>query len=348
MPFSDVIGHERPKAILRAALKSGRLAHAYLFHGEDRIGKRLTAIRLAQAIHCERPPDSDETDSCGDCRACRQVAQATHPDFLIIAPDAEQATPQIKIEQIRDLESQVIYRPLIGSKKVCILDEADRLTIGAANALLKTLEEPPSHSLFLLISSRLMALPGTIRSRCQTLRFAAPRLREVEAELRRRSRLSEAEARMVAITCGGRIGEALEADLERVRSEQREQTRLVSEDTLRSPSAILAVAEAFAKRDQAAEALQWLVGWIRDIILVRVGADPRTLVHGDQIAHLRALADRADVDKVLVLVQDLERYEQQSSRNLNLQLVLENVLLRLGDAVGFHAARPQPHGVGSH
>jgi hypothetical protein len=131
----------------------------------------------------------------------------------------------------------------------------------------------------------------------------------------------------------------LEADLERVRSEEREQMELVSRDTLQAPSAILAVAESFAKRDQAAEALQWLVGWIRDILLVRVGADPHTLVHGDQIAQLRALADRSDVDKVLVLAHDLERYEQQSTRNLNLQLVLENVLLRLGDAVGFHAAR---------
>lgn len=342
MSFSDVVGHERPKAILQAALKSGRLAHAYLFHGEDRIGKRLIAIRLAQAIHCERPPAGDDTDCCGDCRACRQVTQATHPDFLVIAPDPEQATPQIKIEQIRDLESQVIYRPLISSRKVCILDGADRLTVGAANALLKTLEEPPSLSLFLLISSRPMALPSTIRSRCQAVRFTAPRPDEVEAELKRRSRFSEAEARLVAMSCGGRIGEALDADLEQVRTEQRERMGLVSEEILSSPSEILAVAESFAKQDKAAEALQWLAGWIRDIILVRVAADPRTLVHEDQIARLQAVAEQADVDKLLALAQDLERYEQQSTRNLNLQLVLENVLLQLSEAGGLRPTQPSP------
>ena len=143
MPFVDIIGHTAAKALLRSAIMQDRVAHAYLFHGDDRIGKRLLALRLAQALLCETLPADQEPDGCGACRACRQVEARTHPDFMVIEPDREQANPQIKIELIRDIEHQMIYRPLIGDRKICLIDDADRMTIGAANALLKTLEEPP-------------------------------------------------------------------------------------------------------------------------------------------------------------------------------------------------------------
>ena len=168
----EQIGKVRvPIAILQAAYANNRLGHAYLFHGEDAIGKRLTAVHLAQALNCEHPPASDALDACGACRSCTQIAGRTHPDFLLIEPDREMANPQIKIEQIRELEEQIVYQPLVGAKKIFLIDDADRMTIGAANALLKTLEEPPAHSLLLLISSRPSALPATVRSRCQAIRF---------------------------------------------------------------------------------------------------------------------------------------------------------------------------------
>src|SRR5579885_1746470 len=132
MPFSDVIGHERPKAVLKAALRNDRIAHAYLFHGEPGIGKRLMAFRLAQAINCEAPQSEDAFDTCGLCRSCRQIEGLTHPDFILIAPNQEQSNPQIKIEEIRALEEQMIYRPLVGQRRVVIIDDADRMTLGAA------------------------------------------------------------------------------------------------------------------------------------------------------------------------------------------------------------------------
>ncbi|MBH0184461.1 MAG: hypothetical protein HP477_03295 [Nitrospira sp.] len=116
MPFHDITGHERPIASIKAALRHGRLAHAYLFHGEAHIGKALTAMRLAQALNCERPYPADDQDSCGLCRSCVQIIARTHPDFVVIEPDQELAVPQIKIEQVRDLEQQFIYRPLMGDE----------------------------------------------------------------------------------------------------------------------------------------------------------------------------------------------------------------------------------------
>src|SRR5206468_3690735 len=199
MPFRDIIGHDHPIAALRATVAHGRLAHAYLFHGECSIGKRLTALRLAQALNCESASDGHDLDACGSCRSCKQIHVQTYPDFFIVEPDPEQSTPQIKIEQVREIEQQVVYRPLVGARKICLINDADRMTIGAANALLKTLEEPPDHSLFFLISSRPAALPATIRSRCQALRFTTPARTQVEAALILKREIPPADARFLAI-----------------------------------------------------------------------------------------------------------------------------------------------------
>jgi DNA polymerase-3 subunit delta' len=206
MPFDDIIGHQITIASLQTAVMRQRLAHAYLFHGEAAIGKRATALCLAQALNCERTFAGEALDACGSCRSCQQITSRIHPDFFVIEPDSELATPQIKIEQIREIEQQIMYRPLIGERKICLIDDADRMTIGAANALLKTLEEPPAHSLFILISSRPAALPATIRSRCQSLRFATPSRTQVEAAVILQRELPPADARLLAIISEGRIG----------------------------------------------------------------------------------------------------------------------------------------------
>jgi DNA polymerase-3 subunit delta' len=342
MPFRDITGHERPIAILKAALSHERLAHAYLFHGEAGIGKYLTATRLAQALYCERGSDAADPDSCGICRACQQVAARTHPDYVVIEPDRELATPQIKIEQVRDLEQQFIYRPLMGERKICVIDDADRLTIGAANALLKTLEEPPGHGLFILVTSRPHALPITVRSRCQSLRFTTPARTQVEAALILKRDIPPEEARFLAVVTENRIGEALTLDVADLRARQRECLEIVDTATLSSVTACLTIAESFAKADRGPEVLSWLSRWIRDLVLLLVGGDRDQILHVDQLPQLTAYAAKADVSRLLDLLKDLEQTQQQATRHLNLHMALETSLLRLRETLGFS---PVPAGV---
>ena len=173
MPFHTIIGHDRPIMWLQTAVQTDHLGHAYLFHGQPAIGKRQTALALGQSLLCESHQDDSAPDACGTCQSCHQVDQAIHPDCLFIQPeDSQKQQPKIKIDQIRAIEHLAIYRPLIGSHKICLIDEADTMTLEAANALLKTLEDPPDHCLFLLISSRPEHLLPTIRSRCIALRFS--------------------------------------------------------------------------------------------------------------------------------------------------------------------------------
>lgn len=333
MPFRDCIGHRQAIAFLQSAVAHERLAHAYLFHGEEAIGKRLTAIRFAQALSCERPPETEDLDSCGVCRSCQQIEARTHPDFFVIEPDQEQATRQIKIEQVREIEHQIMYRPLISERKICLIDDADRMTIGAANALLKTLEEPPAHSLFLAISSRPAALPATIRSRCQALRFTTPARTQVEAALIVKREIPPAEARFLAIISEGRIGEALTADVKDVRARQQELVNLVRPQSLQSIGAILSSAEAIAKADRAQDMLAWLARWIRDLVLIQIEGDRDQILNLDDLTTLETYAQRADTDALLDLLREIEMTEQRATRHLNLHMALETILLRLRAAV---------------
>lgn len=333
MPFSDIIGHERPKAILKAALRHDRVAHAYLFHGDPGIGKRLTAFRLAQAINCETTEGSDGLEACGLCRSCRQIEGLTHPDFVLIAPDQEQANPQIKIEDIRALEEQMIYRPLVGRRRVVVIDDADRMTLGAANALLKTLEEPPGYSVLVLVTSRPFALPATIRSRCQGLRFAPQTRSQVETALVARRQVQPADARFLAAVAQGRVGEALQTDLAEACAKQREYTAITAASSLQSVATLLSSAEALHREERSAEALEWIARWVRDLILVGTGAPTDSLLNPDQLTELQQVARQARFDVLLDLLDDIETVQRSANRNLNLQLALETILLRLREAI---------------
>jgi DNA polymerase-3 subunit delta' len=334
MPFNTIIGHERPKRFLQAALRSQRLAHALLFHGEEQIGKLLTARVLAQAVNCEALAMPDPPDACGVCRSCHQIETGAHPDVTILTATSGKG----ETDQTREIESRFIYRPLIGRCKIVILDNADLLRREAANALLKTIEEPPPDSLIILVSSRPEALLPTIRSRCQEVRFAPLALDQVKAAVRRHRELPEEDTHFLAVIAGGRLGLALEADPKALRAERAEFFRLVTSETVESTGALLAACEAVAKSDQAEAAFEWLATWFRDLVFVKVGGDRARLVNSDRQAELETLAARLPVATMVDLTAYVESMTRGLDRNLNKQLLLEGLLLRLRAALQPKAA----------
>jgi DNA polymerase-3 subunit delta' len=231
-----------------------------------------------------------------------------------------------------------MYRPLIGERKICLIDDADRMTIGAANALLKTLEEPPAHSLFLVISSRPAALPATIRSRCQALRFTTPARTQVEAALILKREIPPADARFLAIVSEGRIGEALTADVKETLARQQELVNLVQPQSLQSIGSILSSAETIAKADRGQDILAWLSRWIRDLVLLQIEGDRDQILNLDDLATLESYARKADTDSLLELLREIELTEQRATRHLNLHMALEVILLRLRDALALAPA----------
>jgi|WetSurMetagenome_2_1015567.scaffolds.fasta_scaffold00068_15 DNA polymerase III subunit delta' len=164
MSLSGVIGHEKPVRILLGTIKRGRVPSSMLLSGDSGIGKAFTALNFAKAINCQSPSNSD---ACDKCPSCVKIARASHPDVVTIVPEND----EIKIETIRQAEEILWLKPYEGLKKVLIVDDADRMNIGASNAFLKTLEEPPPDSLIILISASPDRLPDTVRSRCMHVRF---------------------------------------------------------------------------------------------------------------------------------------------------------------------------------
>ena len=178
MTFQDVIGHRTLVSLLSRAIAGNALPPSLILAGASGVGKRLVAGAVAQAVNCLAPrrlpsPPSDrrtviEYDACGACAACARIARGVHPDVVVIEPGENGS---IKIDSIRELIDRVGYRPFEGRRRAVIIDDADALVAAAQNALLKTLEEPPSASIFMLITARPDMLLPTVRSRCPHLRF---------------------------------------------------------------------------------------------------------------------------------------------------------------------------------
>src|SRR5437588_6147366 len=165
MPLRDIVGHQRTLALLAAAASRGTLPPSLSFAGPEGVGKYTAAIALARALNCEKAGK----DACGACAACRRIARGVHADVLVLAPGE---TGSIKVDQVREAIDRSAYRPFEGRRRVVIVDQADALIPEAQNALLKTLEEPPAASVFVLVTARPDVLLPTVRSRCQRLRFA--------------------------------------------------------------------------------------------------------------------------------------------------------------------------------
>ena len=164
MALNDIVGQERALRMLFGMLRKDRVPSALLFSGDTGIGKRLAAVNYAKAINCLDPAGFD---CCDTCASCKKIDAGTHPDVTFTFPEKD----EIKIDAVRKLEEKLYLKALEGRKKIAIVDDADTMNISAANAFLKTLEEPPRDSLLVLVSSNPDGLPDTIRSRCIAIRF---------------------------------------------------------------------------------------------------------------------------------------------------------------------------------
>ncbi len=176
--WDEVVGQEHVKDVLRPALERGRIGHAYLFSGPRGVGKTTTARLIAMTVNCD--DNSGAAKPCGKCESCKMVMSGRHPDVLEI-----DAASNNSVDDVRDLREKVALQPMRGTHKVYILDEAHMMSKSAFNALLKTLEEPPSHAVFILATTEPERLPPTILSRCQHYRFRRLSVAEIAGKLQK-------------------------------------------------------------------------------------------------------------------------------------------------------------------
>jgi DNA polymerase-3 subunit delta' len=322
MPFAELVGQDLAVATLRRSLERGRLAHALLFTGPEGVGKRAAALFLAQALNC---PEAVGGEACGVCLSCRKIAAGQHPDVRVIEADGA----HLKIEQVREqLQADAVLKPMEGRAKVYVLDPADALTPGAANSLLKILEEPPSAVTLVLVTSQPFALLDTIRSRCQEIRFRPLAAAALGVWLQARLNCAPETAIALARLSGGRPAEALRRQASGEQELRQEVFALAQATDARNwPDQTRKLLERAA---DLPDALAWLLSWYRDLLLLAAGADAGLVGNADRQDELgRALAGE-NVETLLKKCEAILQASDQLNRNVNAQLLLDVMFLNLG------------------
>lgn len=316
--WSSIVGQASVVARLKKLAASDRMPHALLMAGPESVGKYLSAKTLAAALLCEK-----EDAPCGTCQACRMVEQQSHPDLVIVRPDKQ----NIKIEQIRRMQKELSLSPYMAHRRVCIIDDADKMRDEAANSLLKTLEEPTGDVIFILVTSKRYQLLDTIRSRCMLVQFGAIDRDELARALMAHT-ASEEEAKIAARLAGGRFAPALAILADDGRSARRAAIELFFAVPTMKEADIWKTAEAWdaCERGEILVRLLYLKLLVRDAMVMT--ADLREqIVNHDCLAHFEKVRTAWSQRTLSLAMRELVKRERSILNNGNIKLVIEAMLL---------------------
>jgi len=320
MTYERILGHDRQKAILRRASANDRLAHAYLFQGPEGVGKRLMALALVRTLVCQT------REGCGDCPACRRIDHHNHPDLHLLEP----VDGVIKIEQVRKVQRELSLRPLEAAKKVCLIDGAETMNPAAANALLKTLEEPSGAALLILLAAHPERLLPTIRSRCQTLAFGRLSRDVLQGALVRQLGINPVEGDILAALSDGSFHKALGKNRSLFLEDRRDFLKRLTGLSPGSIVPLFELAEELSKnKELLPDILDIIQTFFRDLLLFLHGRPTEELVNRDLLEKIQRVARRETVDTVIRKLEALTSAGHHLQRNANPQLALEVLFLRL-------------------
>jgi len=344
MALDDILGHEQIRAGLKAAFDADMVHHAMLFCGPPGVGKAATARAFAALTAC--PRRARDGDACGACKSCERILghatgeEMRHPDVLWITTETSAI---IKIAQIRKILGIVPYPPIEALVRTVVIEPADAMNVEAANALLKTLEEPPSTTRFILVTQRPDALLTTIRSRCQPLHFGRLSDDDVTDGLQRAG-LDEARAERVASLADGSLGAALELIDDPVLAQGDDiLERCVAVRPGDATAALALAGELSDPKDQVPRVLELLHRFYRDAMLVSTGAADRVRLTHPHLADtlISTIVKRLGTEAILhrvALISDTQA--AMTSRNIPGRLSLERVLVALLAHPGREGAKP--------
>jgi DNA polymerase-3 subunit delta' len=318
-----IVGHTWAVQQMQQAIVTNEVPHALLFTGPESVGKMTLARMIAAALLCQAP---QLERPCGICLACRKLTSGNHPDVMVVEPEGT----YLKIDQIRAVERFLALTPNESACKIALISGFGQATIGAANALLKTLEEPPSYAHLILLAQEMELLLPTIISRSQPIHLRPLPANIVEQALIERWQISPDEAERLARISGGRIGWAVRAATEPSYYQRMEASVTMLLDILQQDlPARFDTAQTLAKdAKQLGEQLEyWLTGW-RDVLLLQTKNDAR-IVYREYQDTLSRIAQQTSVSTTTEMIHTLEKSQLALLRNANTQLLMENLLLVL-------------------
>jgi DNA polymerase-3 subunit delta' len=323
MSFKDILGHQRPITLLQRAMKNEKVMNSYLFLGNEGIGKKYVALQFAKALNC-LDGEAEGVDACDHCASCKKIDNGLHPDVLLIEPEGQ----YIKVDQVRQMQRQLAYKPYEGRHRVCILTAADRMAPHIPNTLLKTLEEPPLHTVIILLANNSRFILPTILSRCQPIRFNPLPIPTLSKWLTEGKGFNEAEAHLLASLSEGSPGKALEIQ-EEIRQIPREEL-LKDWIGLKSLSIekMWSWAESLpSQRENLLLILEVAKTLLRDLVMVKTLKSEPTLIHSDLLPVMEPMAVKWSLSSLLKRMEILHQTTLAIRTNANTNLALEAMML---------------------
>ena len=328
--MNGLVGNKQVSETLRRLIAAGRVPNALLFTGPDGVGKKLFALELARTLVCT---GSKVHDACGHCSACSRVGEfaiptfekgedsdhvffSQHPDVGIVVPFRR----NLRVGAIRELEREAHFLPYEAGARIFIVDDAEKMNDTASNALLKTLEEPPPTSHIILIASRGDTLLPTIRSRCQTIRFAPVAFDEIENHLIGTGNLSPDDAAVAARVSGGSIARAMEIVPASFRTQRSAMLGVLKAAVGDNKRELLAASEEMAdakNKEEYEEKLGILQGLIHDVWLLRNGGDEREILNIDIKPDLEHVAQVTSSTRIADWLNEIETVQENFIVNVN-------------------------------
>jgi len=324
MSFHDIYGHERQITILKKAITQKRVGHAYLFSGISAIGKRTLAEKFSQALNCEQVENLH--DACGKCSSCLKIKHTSHADVIFIEAEGQ----FIRINAIREIQERMKFRPLEGGWRAIIIDDADKMNDHAANALLKTLEEPSASNILILISSRPYSMPATIISRCRHMRFTPLSTTAVTQFLVEQKGMDQQESGLLAGLSGGSIGRALELDQEDIAAYRAEIMQLLTNMKKDDPISLLNLASNFGQdKKKIKQGLDIISSCFRDALILKETQKNEMLINSDKYSFIKGLAGKLSGEQILQNISLIAQAWETIEFNVNKTLTLETMAFKL-------------------
>ncbi len=323
--FADVLGHEQTITHLKHAIQFHKVSHAYIINGEKGSGKKLLAGIFAQTLQCKK----GGLEPCMECQSCKQSVSQNQPDIIRIT---HEKPGTISVEDIRQqLNGDILIKPYSSLYKIYIIDEAEKLTIQAQNALLKTIEEPPIYAVILLLTTNVGMLLPTIQSRCVTLHLKPVSSALIEKYLMEDLEIPDYYANICTAFAQGNVGKAkrlaLSEDFKEMLSHALHLVKYISE--IEVPELIEDLKRINTYKMEINDYLDLLIVWYRDVLLFKATRDADSMVFSEELISIREKARHSSYEGLERIIKALEKTKIRLNANVNFDMALELLLLTM-------------------
>ena len=323
--FNDILGHEQIKEHFRNAVQTGKVSHAYILSGEAGMGRKSLANAFALSLLCEK----GMAEPCMQCHACKQVLSGNHPDLIYVT---HEKPASIGVDDIREqINDTIQVRPYSSYYKIYIVDEAEKMTVQAQNALLKTIEEPPAYAVILLLTTNQDSFLPTILSRCVQLKLKPLKDTVVKEYLVQSLGEDESQADIYAAFARGNLGKAIHlAQSEEFGVMYKEMLRLLKHIKDTDISELLDYIRKVKEENlDIRECLDFMQMWYRDILMYKTTKDINLLIFKDEFSTVKSVSTTSGYDGLERILEAIDKARIRLDANVNTELVMELMLLTM-------------------